>query len=107
MRMSIREIRLVRWTLMLSLAFAMTGCAAAPATKEASAAPPRKLEIYFCDTEGGAGTLIVTPAGESVLVDTGNPGERDPGRIAAAAKLAGLDHIDTLVVTHYHVDHMG
>jgi hypothetical protein len=65
------------------------------------------LDIYFCDTEGGAGTLIVTPAGESVLVDTGNPGERDPGRIAAAAKIAGIDHIDTLVTTHYHVDHMG
>ena len=70
-------------------------------------AAPRPLEIYFIDTEGGAATLIVTPAGESVLVDTGNPGDRDPGRIFAAAKSAGLTEINTLVVTHYHIDHMG
>jgi competence protein ComEC len=66
-----------------------------------------KLHIYFIDTEGGGGTLIVTPAGESVLVDTGNPGDRDPGRIVTAAKDAGISAIDTLVVTHYHIDHMG
>ena len=29
------------------------------------------LRIYFVDVEGGAATLIVTPAGESMLVDTG------------------------------------
>src|SRR6185436_5919402 len=72
-----------------------------------SFAADRQLEIYFIDVEGGAATLIVTPAGESVLVDTGNPGERDPGRIAEAAKVAGIKEIDHLVVTHYHVDHMG
>ncbi|HEY7087920.1 MAG TPA: MBL fold metallo-hydrolase [Tepidisphaeraceae bacterium] len=66
-----------------------------------------KLDIYFNDTEGGASTLIVTPTGESVLVDTGNPGERDPKRIYEATKLAGLKKIDHLVITHYHVDHFG
>ena len=52
-----------------------------------------KLDVYYIDVEGGAATLIVTPAGESVLVDTGNPGERDAGRIFAAAQareLSGL-----------------
>ena len=29
---------------------------------------------------------MVTPAGEGVLIDTGNPGGRDPGRIIEAAK---------------------
>ena len=28
-------------------------------------------------------------------------------RIAAAAKLAGIDHIDYVLLTHYHVDHTG
>jgi beta-lactamase superfamily II metal-dependent hydrolase len=66
-----------------------------------------KLDVYFIDTEGGAATLMVTPAGESVLVDTGNPGDRDPDRIAAAAKAAGLTAIDHVIITHYHVDHFG
>ena len=75
------------------------------AAEVASAA--RSLEIYWIDSEGGGSTLIVTPAGESVLIDTGNPGGRDSGRIVAAAKAAGLTRIDHLIVTHFHVDHFG
>jgi competence protein ComEC len=66
------------------------------------------LDIYWPDVEGGAGTLIVTPAGESVLIDTGMPGGRDPGRIhEIASKVAGLKKIDYLVITHLHLDHFG
>jgi competence protein ComEC len=32
-----------------------------------------KLNIFHIDVEGGAATLIVTPEGDSLLVDTGNP----------------------------------
>lgn len=63
--------------------------------------------MYWIDVEGGAATLIVTPAGESVLIDTGNPGERDPKRIIKAAREAGLKQIDHLITTHFHVDHFG
>jgi competence protein ComEC len=51
----------------------------------------------------------VTPAGESMLVDTGwsRPDHRDAARIAAAAKAAGVKKIDYLVITHYHADHVG
>src|SRR3954470_23668962 len=72
-----------------------------------AAAPARGLDIYFIDTEGGAATLIVTPAGESVLIDSGNPGDRDAHRIAAAAKDAGITQIDHYVTTHWHSDHVG
>jgi beta-lactamase superfamily II metal-dependent hydrolase len=67
------------------------------------------LEIYFIDVEGGQATLFVSPSGESMLVDTGWAGfnRRDAGRIAAAAKAAGVKKIDYLVVTHYHADHVG
>jgi beta-lactamase superfamily II metal-dependent hydrolase len=67
-----------------------------------------RLDIYWVDVEGGAATLIVTPAGESVLIDTGNPGVRDAERIfQTAVKTAGLREINYLIVTHYHRDHFG
>ena len=77
-----------------------------------SAAPQaadRKLEIEWVDVLGGAATLIVTPAGESILVDTGWPGfdSRDAKRIKAALDRHGLTAIDHLVITHYHADHYG
>jgi beta-lactamase superfamily II metal-dependent hydrolase len=72
-----------------------------------TAAEPRGLDIHFIDTEGGAATLIVTPAGESVLIDCGNPGGRDAERIHKVAQAAGLKAIDHLVITHWHSDHYG
>ena len=67
----------------------------------------RGLDFYFIDTEGGAATLLVTPAGESVLIDSGNPGDRDAHRIAAAAHDAGITEIDHYITTHWHSDHVG
>ena len=76
-----------------------------------SAIPPAEgLRIFFIDVDGGAATLVVTPERESILIDTGWPGfdDRDPNRIVHALKdVAGLDHIDHLVITHWHVDHFG
>ena len=65
------------------------------------------LDIYYIDTEGGQSTLFVGPTGESLLVDTGNPGERDLSRIAEALRGAGVSRIDHLWTTHFHVDHVG
>ena len=67
------------------------------------------LDIYFIDVEGGQSTLIVTPARQSLLIDTGYPGlnGRDPDRIMAAARQAGITRIDYLVITHFHEDHVG
>jgi len=68
----------------------------------------KRLDIYWIDVEGGAATLIVTPLGESILIDTGNPGHRDPDRIVqTAAREAGLRQLDHVVITHYHSDHFG
>jgi competence protein ComEC len=73
------------------------------------AAAASTLDIYFIDVDGGQSTLIVTPAGESMLIDTGYAGNggRDADRIAAAAKAAGVARIDYLLVTHFHGDHAG
>jgi beta-lactamase superfamily II metal-dependent hydrolase len=72
-------------------------------------AADRQLAIEWIDVLGGAATLIVTPAGESVLIDTGWPGfdSRDARRIKAALDRHGLTAVDHLVITHYHTDHYG
>ena len=67
----------------------------------------KTLDVTWIDSEGGGSTLIVTPAGESLLIDTGNPGGRDPERILAAARAAGLARIDYVFLTHWHIDHFG
>jgi beta-lactamase superfamily II metal-dependent hydrolase len=68
----------------------------------------KTLDIYWVDVEGGAATLIVTPENQSVLIDTGMPGVRDPGRIHdVATRVAGLTKIDHLITTHFHIDHFG
>jgi len=67
----------------------------------------QSLDIYWVDAEGGGATLIVTPAGESVLIDSGNPGVRDSGRIHKTAQVAGLKKIDHYITTHFHTDHFG
>lgn len=84
---------------MLKLLFLLTG---------ATLCAQRTLDIYWIDTEGGAATLIVTPSGESMLADTGNPGDRDARRIyEVATKQANLKQIDTVLITHFHSDHVG
>ena len=65
------------------------------------------LDVYFIDVEGGQATLFVSPSRESMLVDAGFPGPRDAARIADVAKAAGLSQLDYLVITHYHLDHIG
>ena len=68
-----------------------------------------KLKVYFVDVEGGQSTLFVTPEGQSLLIDTGWPGNnyRDADRIAAVAKQAGVSKLDYVLITHYHDDHVG
>jgi hypothetical protein len=86
----------------------------------AASAQGKTLDIYFIDVEGGQSTLVVTPAGETLLIDTGFPSSgtfasvpgdpakaRDANRIIAAARAAGVTRIDYLLVTHFHADHDG
>jgi beta-lactamase superfamily II metal-dependent hydrolase len=87
-------------TLLPSFVFAATLVSAqAPSTKP--------LDIYVVDTEGGKAALFVSPTGQSLLIDSGNPGGRDTDRIMEVVNQAGLKQIDFLISTHYHGDHVG
>src|SRR5947209_7677198 len=68
------------------------------------------LRIYAVDVEGGGATLVISPGGQSMLIDSGSPGaaaERDSKRIADAMHAAGLSTINYLFITHYDGDHVG
>jgi competence protein ComEC len=105
----------VKQTARLSIVVALAILSARPA-----AAQRRTLDIYFIDVEGGQATLVVTPAGESMLIDSGFPSDgtfasvpgdprqaRDANRVLEAARAAGVKAIDYLLVTHFHADHDG
>ena len=65
----------------------------------------KTLDMYVIDVEGGKSLLLVSPSGESMVIDTG--GGREADRIAEACKAAGVKKIDYMVVSHYDGDHVG
>jgi competence protein ComEC len=91
----------------------LTGLLSLGSVAASGAAPAREakkeLRVYFVDVEGGQATLFVTPAGQSLLIDTGWDGNngRDADRIVAAAKKAGISRINYVLITHFHEDHVG
>lgn len=106
---------------MTRIALAALFAATALSSAQAAELP---LKLLMIDVEGGAATLFVTPEGKSILVDAGwpagagvprppegaQPGPPQPSsaeRIVAKAKAAGVTKIDYLIVTHYHMDHVG
>ena len=97
-----REEMMKRWRSALVLAALTAGVVVSAAARDT-------LDIYFIDVEGGQSTLVATPAGESLLIDTGYAGfgDRDATRVMDAVHDAGLTRIDTLLITHFHGDHDG
>lgn len=102
--------RCVRFSAVVTIALTAAACVTTSET----------LNIYFVDVEGGQATLIVSPGGETLLIDAGYPGRgksdptpgdagnaRDAQRVIAAARDAGISHIDYLLITHFHADHFG
>lgn len=97
--------------LVLTSAF-LLACGGASDTVDTSAVEEatKPLEIYWIDVEGGAATLIVTPEGETVLMDAGFPGndDRDAKRIEHVLEHeVGRKEIDYFITSHYHGDHTG
>jgi len=101
------------WLLIVLLALCMPEMLSArsrsAASRPAAQTGSKSLLIYSIDVEGGQSTLLVSPTGDSLLVDTGWPGHdgRDADRIQAAMHDAGISRIGYLLITHFHVDHAG
>jgi len=96
-------------SLLSTAIFSLSLCVAAPLLAAAPGASAKHLLIYSIDVEGGQSTLLVSPTGSSLLIDTGWPGNngRDTDRILAAMHDAGVTKLDRVLITHFHVDHVG
>ena len=65
-----------------------------------------ELEIHHIDVGQADATLLVTPDGETVLIDTGD-WRQDGSDVIAYLESQGVDRVDHLVATHAHADHIG
>ncbi|MFC4438865.1 MULTISPECIES: ComEC/Rec2 family competence protein [Natrialbaceae] len=65
-----------------------------------------ELEIHHIDAGQADSTLLITPDGETILIDTGD--WRNDGRdIIDYLEAQDVDRIDHLIATHAHADHIG
>jgi competence protein ComEC len=71
----------------------------------------RPLQVHTLDVEGGKAVLIITPAGESMLIDVGwgksATREASTNYLIESLRAAGLKRLDYLVISHYDPDHVG
>ncbi len=74
-------------------------------TKRVPEPSGKELQIHVLDVGQGDSILIIAPSGKVALVDAGEPG--DGKRILEAMKKHGADHVDLMVATHAHADHIG
>jgi competence protein ComEC len=72
------------------------------------------MEMTAIDVGQGDSILLVTPAGQTLLVDAGGlpqwmHSDFDIGEQVVSSYLwnRGIDHIDTVVISHPHADHLG
>lgn len=106
---SLRRMYSTHLARLLTASLPIAGLCTVLALAPSASAQAKHLLIYTIDVEGGQSTLIVSPTGASMLVDTGWGGNdgRDAERIQAAMKDAGVTKLDHVLITHFHTDHVG
>jgi len=75
---------------------------------------PGVMEVTTIDVGEGDSILVVTPGGKTLLVDAGGPigpggSQLDFGEDVVSPYLwsRGISHLDAVVITHGHSDHIG
>jgi competence protein ComEC len=106
-----RRSRVVVFAALVALASVAAWIALAPPRPQAR---PGILEVTSIDVGQGDSTLLVTPEGRTVLVDAGGMplwmhSTFDVGEQVVSSYLwsRGIEHLDVVVITHAHADHLG
>ena len=72
---------------------------------------PGWLEIHHIDAGEAVSTLIVSPAGRSLLIDAGEAAwDKDDGAKTVGAyirSVLGCARLDYVLLSHFHLDHVG
>ncbi|MBS2032873.1 MAG: MBL fold metallo-hydrolase [Deltaproteobacteria bacterium] len=71
----------------------------------APAAQAGELKVYFFDIGQGDSSLIVSPTGKTVLIDSGPPD--DAAKLKQRLSELLTAPIDLVILTHPHLDHLG
>ncbi len=102
--------QLAQWCVLFLLL--LSGCT--PSQKSASSprsTTPREtasraqLQVVFLDVGQGDSALILFPNGKSMLIDGGPPSAG--GQLVQKLRQRGIQHLDWVVATHPHSDHIG
>ena len=96
-------------TLVVAVVVVLAGCTGGLGEEvDAEPAPDLEgdLEIHHIDVGQADSTLIVTPSGETMLIDTGD-WRQDGEEVIEYLEDRGIERIDHLVATHAHADHIG
>ena len=95
----------VRWLYWLGSAIARLLVSAAALIVGVLPASAESLRIYHIDVNQADATLIVSPGGNTILIDCGGEGQGD--WVKAVMDDAGVTDLDYFLLTHYHGDHAG
>jgi competence protein ComEC len=90
------------WSLALCAVLVVAGGVVAGERLSTALHRPNGWEMAACDV-GQGDAVLVRSAASVMLVDTG----ADPGLLGACLDSLGIHRIDTLVLTHFDIDHVG
>jgi competence protein ComEC len=67
--------------------------------------PSRNLTMAFINVRQGDSILVILPNAKTLLIDGDD--HENSGKVLATLQQHGLSHIDVVVATHPHADHIG
>lgn len=95
----------------LLLSFIISGCSLEwESQNETTIAPgsvnsESKLRVIFLDVGQGASQLLISPTGQTMLIDAGNNDQEE--RMVEYLEQYGVDRLDIVIGTHPDADHIG
>lgn len=99
------RIKKLHLPIILFLIILLSGCAAVANTPADPAASAGRLQVHFLDVGQADSALIISPSGQSILIDGGN--NEDGEKIVNYLKSKSINELSAIVATHPHEDHIG